>query len=80
MTATASDTDGTIAKVAFYRGSTLLGSDTSGSSQNGYSYNWMNVAAGSYRLKAVATDNDGETTSSTVTVTVNSMNNQAPTV
>ena len=62
VTATARDTDGTIAKVAFYRGSTLLGSDTSGSSQNGYTYTWTNVGAGSYQLTAVATDNDGDTT------------------
>ena len=81
VTATARDTDGTIAKVAFYRGSTLLGSDTSGSSQNGYTYTWTNVAAGSYQLRAVATDNDGDTTeSAAVSVTVNSPTNQAPTV
>ena len=80
VTATASDTDGTISRVDFYRGSTLLSSDTSRNSQNEYSYNWMDVGAGSYQLKAVATDNDGETTSSSVTVTVNSPTNQAPTV
>ena len=81
MTATARDTDGTIAKVAFYRGTTLLGSDTSGSSQNGYTYTWTNVQAGSYQLKAVATDNDGDTTqSAAVSVTVNSPTNRAPTV
>ena len=41
VTATASDTDGTIAKVAFYRGSTLLGSDTSRNSLKRSTYNWI---------------------------------------
>ena len=81
LTATASDTDGTIAKVDFYHGSTLIGSDTSRSSQGGYTDTWTNVAAGRYQLTAVATDNDGdETRSSSVTVTVNSPTNRAPTV
>jgi len=61
--------------VDFYAGSTLLGSDTS----SPYSVSWSNVAAGSYILKAVATDNAGaSTTSAGVSVTVNA--NQAPTV
>ena len=38
LAARASDTDGTIAKVDFYRGSTLLASDTSRNSQNEYTY------------------------------------------
>jgi regulation of enolase protein 1 (concanavalin A-like superfamily) len=75
MTAAASDSDGSVAKVDFYNGNTLLASD----STSPYSFAWTNVAAGSYTLKAVATDNAGvSTTSVAVAVTVNS--NQAPAV
>jgi hypothetical protein len=75
--ASASDTDGTISKVDFYRGSQLIASD----STSPYSATLTNAAAGTYQLTAVATDSDGETaTSSPVSATVNSPNNQAPTV
>ena len=60
VTASATDTDGTITKVDFYEGSTLLKSDTS----SPYSVTWSNAAAGSYQLTAIATDNDGATTTS----------------
>jgi len=60
MTATASDPDGTVAKVDFYSGTTLLGSDTT----SPYGYTWGNVPAGSYSVKAVATDNKGASTAS----------------
>jgi len=67
ISANASDADGSIAKVAFYNGSALLGEDTSAP----YSYTWTGVAAGTYTLKVIATDNGGATGSSaTVTVTV----------
>jgi hypothetical protein len=67
LTATASDVDGTIARVDFYAGSNLLGSDTT----SPYSFTWSNVPAGSYSLTAVARDNSGNaTTSSPRTVTV----------
>ena len=73
LSANASDTDGTVSKVEFYRGTTLLGSDTT----SPYSYAWNNVVAGSYTLTAKATDNLGAvTTSGAITVTVNA----APTV
>ena len=55
ITATATDSDGTVAKVDFYAGSTLLGSDTT----SPYSFAWNGVAAGSYSLTARATDNSG---------------------
>jgi hypothetical protein len=61
INATAADSDGTISSVAFYQGSTLLGTDTS----SPYSYTWSNVAAGSYSLTARATDNGGAVTTST---------------
>jgi hypothetical protein len=67
INATAADSDGTISSVAFYQGSTLLGTDTT----SPYSYAWTNVAAGSYSLTARATDNGGAiTTSSAVSITV----------
>jgi pectate lyase len=67
INATAADSDGTVSKVDFYQGTTLLGTDTS----SPYSYAWTNVAAGSYSLTAKATDNGGAaTTSSTVNITV----------
>jgi uncharacterized protein (DUF2141 family) len=75
--ASASDTDGTISKVDFYQGSTLLGTDTT----SPYSFTWSNVPAGSYSLTARATDNGNSVqTSSAVTVTVSTATNQLPTV
>ena len=57
LAATSADTDGTVTKVEFYQGSTLLGTDSSAP----YSYSWTGAAAGSYNLSAVAYDNDGAT-------------------
>lgn len=69
ISANASDADGTISSVSFYNGTTLLGTDATAP----YSFNWTNVAAGTYAITAVATDNaGGTTTSSTVTVQVGS--------
>jgi hypothetical protein len=63
--------------VAFYQGSTLLGTDTT----SPYSYAWTNVAAGNYSLTARATDNGGATTTSTaVNITVKTAGNNPPTV
>jgi len=68
LSATAADSDGTVAKVDFYNGNALLGTDTS----SPYTFSWGNVAAGSYTLTAKVTDNAGATTTSaTVSVTVN---------
>jgi subtilisin family serine protease len=58
--ASASDADGTVAQVAFYADSTLLGVDTTAP----YSIVWPNVAAGSYTLSARALDNAGGRSSS----------------
>ena len=69
IAANASDSDGTVTRVDFYRGSTLIASDTT----SPYSISWSNVAAGSYALTAVAFDNGGaSTTSAAVNVTVSS--------
>jgi RHS repeat-associated protein len=74
LTANAADSDGTIAKVDFYNGSTLLQTIT----QSPFTTTWGNVAAGTYTLTAVATDNNGASTTSTpITVTVTSAIAQA---
>jgi hypothetical protein len=68
VSANASDSDG-IGQVAFYAGTTLIGTDTTAP----YSVTWSSVPAGTYSLTAVATDALGaSTTSAPVTVTVTS--------
>jgi YD repeat-containing protein len=68
INASASDSDGTVAKVEFFQGATKLGEVTSAP----YNFAWTNVPAGNYSLTAKATDNLGATTtSSTVNITVN---------
>jgi len=67
VTASAGDIDGTIASVDFYVNGTLLGRSTIAP----YSASWQSVQAGTYRVYAVATDNQGAvTTSSSITVLV----------
>jgi GH18 family chitinase len=67
ISANASDSDGSITKVDFYNGTTLLTNDFTAP----YTFTWSNVAAGTYTITARATDNSGAgTTSSAVTVTV----------
>ena len=67
LNATANDSDGTVSRVDFYQGSTLIGTDAT----SPYSVNWTGVSAGGYSLTAVATDNAGATTtSSPVSITV----------
>jgi hypothetical protein len=67
LAADATDTDGTIAKVDFYEGSTLLGTDTTAP----YQWTWSDVQAGTFSLTARATDDKGgQTTSAATTVTV----------
>jgi hypothetical protein len=66
--AAATDADGTVEKVAFYTGSTLIGTVTTAP----FVLTCSNVAAGTYTVVAVATDNFGATTTSApVQVTVN---------
>ena len=79
MSANAADADGTVSKVDFYNGTTLLYSDATAP----YTYTWTNVAAGAYTITAKATDNAGAvTTSASVSVTVTGTTpvNQPPTV
>jgi hypothetical protein len=58
--ASATDSDGVIAKVEFFEGTNKLG-EASGSPS---SFSWNNAAAGTYALTARATDDDGATTTS----------------
>lgn len=76
LAATATDIDGSIAKVEFYRaGATLIGTATTAP----YRYVWANAAAGSYSVTAKAYDNrNGIATSASVTISVT--NNQLPAV
>jgi len=68
LVAVASDNDGSISKVEFYNGTTLIGSDATAP----YEFSWTNVEIGTYTITARATDNLGAvTTSVPVTVTVN---------
>ncbi len=68
LAATATDADGTIAQVSFYKGTELLGTDTS----TPYTFAWTNASTGTHTLTARATDNNGlVTTSASVTITVN---------
>ena len=68
LAASASDTDGSIAKVEFFNGTTRLATDTTAP----YAHSWTNVAGGTYTLTAKATDDKGAvTTSPAVTAIVN---------
>jgi M6 family metalloprotease-like protein len=71
----ATDADGSITKVDFYNGSTLLGSDLTAP----YSFTWSNVPAGVYNITALAIDNLGASASSTRN-NIAVIANQAPTV
>ncbi len=69
LTATVSDTVGTISKVEFFEGSTQIGPDLTSSP---YTYNWTNPATGSHTIVAKATDSyNAVGTSSGVAFTVN---------
>ena len=67
VSATASDSDGTVVSVEFFRGTASLGVDTTAP----YAATWTNATAGSHAFRAVATDNGGATAqSATATITV----------
>ncbi|WP_160715165.1 Ig-like domain-containing protein [Chitinophaga solisilvae] len=75
--ATASDADGTVSRVEFFNGSTSLAVINAAP----YTYTWNNVGTGSYTITAVATDDKGaSTTSSPVSISVNTTGNQPPSV
>ena len=73
ITAAVKDTDGTIQKIEFYANDSLLGTDSSAQTQSTDTavLVWHSVVAGTYAIKAVVTDNDDSTKTSTIaTVTV----------
>jgi uncharacterized protein (DUF1800 family) len=80
LTATAADADGTIARVEFFDGTTLLLSDLT----SPYTHSFSSTVVGTHVLKAVAYDNvNASTTSATVSVVVTAATggtNVAPTV
>jgi WD40 repeat protein len=72
INAAASDTDGTVSKVEFFRadGATKLGEDTTAP----YSFVWRSASTGTHILRARATDNTGAvTTSAGVSIRVKSL-------
>ncbi len=69
INANAADDDGSIAKVEFYNGANLLGSDLA----SPYSFVWNNVAAGNYTINVTATDDQGATTTKAVSIVVSSV-------
>jgi hypothetical protein len=80
LMAKAADPDGNITNVEFFAGTTDLGQGLpvvldpllgGGVSGLVYFFNWLNVPTNSYSVTAVATDNDGlSTTSAPITITV----------
>lgn len=64
--ASASDSDGTVTNVQFLVGSTILTSETAPP----FSATANNVAAGSYILSAVASDNNGATATNSIIISV----------
>jgi hypothetical protein len=76
LAANASDPDGAIARVDFYSGTSLLGTD----SASPFSYNWSGPPAGSYSLTAMAYDTAGmSATSPSVSISVGTPPPAAPT-
>jgi hypothetical protein len=76
LVATASDSDGNVAKVEFFNGATKLGEDATAP----YTFTWNNVSAGSYTVSARATDDLGGTTTSTPSSITVTAANTPPTV
>jgi len=80
----ATDSDGTISNVQLFLNNTLI------RQENGAPYEWgannsnqtdagmQNLAAGTYTLRAVATDNEGNTGESSITITVGNTTTPTP--
>lgn len=64
--ASASDSNGTVTNVQFFRGTVSLGKDTT----RPYSLNVSNLAAGTYTFSAVAADNGGAKATNAISLTV----------
>ncbi|MEO1652645.1 MAG: Ig-like domain-containing protein, partial [Bacteroidota bacterium] len=77
VTVAANDSDGSISKVELFDGNQKLGEDSNAP----YEFTFNNVSAGTLNLTARATDNDqAESTSAAVNLTIASPANQPPTV
>lgn len=75
VTATASDSDGTVSRVDFYDNGELIGTGAPAGA-NQYSLAWNNVGFGTHTLRAIATDNSGRTAPSPSTrILVNGLAN-----
>ena len=71
INAAATDEDGTITKVQFYNGTTLLHTEDAAP----YGFLWVDVPAGNYTFTAKATDNSGNvTTSNSIKISVTDKN------
>ncbi|HWB94695.1 MAG TPA: Ig-like domain-containing protein, partial [Puia sp.] len=70
VTATASESGGSIARVEFYAGGTLIGSDSSAP----YSITWFGNDPGNYTITARAIDGTGNTSTASVNLNVESLN------
>lgn len=69
LSASASDADGQVKTVAFFRGADKLAEVTSSTSS--FSFSWTGAPLGTHTLTALATDNEGaSTTSAPITITV----------
>ena len=69
LAATASDSDGSVTEVEFFNDTISLGIDTSAP----YGITWSNVQAGRYTIIARARDNNGAVSTSSATVTVDTL-------
>ncbi|MBD3368276.1 MAG: family 16 glycosylhydrolase [Candidatus Eisenbacteria bacterium] len=74
ITVTASDPDGSVARVEFYDGTTYLGQDETAP----YTFTWTSVADGCYSIEARAFDDEGAFTTDTADITVGAGCGQAP--
>lgn len=68
ITVEAADEDGSITKVDIFFDSELIGTDDS--HPYAMAYNTENASAGTHIIKAIATDNDGKTKESTLSVSI----------
>jgi len=66
----ATDSIGTVSRVEFYVGTTLLGVDSTAP----YSYTWVNPDPGAYSVTAKAVDGGGNSGSATINFTIQSLN------
>lgn len=66
ITADASDVNGTVTQVEFFVNNTSIGVDNGAP----YSINWLIPSEGTFNIKAIATDNDGFFSSSSISINV----------